>query len=79
MQCIRNGEIIEYYETDYPFPSCLILGYSDDNKEIHVVCSLGDENIWMITAYYPDVNEWQDDLKTRRRLKTVNKNRIKKY
>lgn len=67
IECIQNGEIIEYYEADYPFPSCLVLGHCNSNKGIHVVCSLGEDNVWMITAYYPDDREWQDDLKTRRR------------
>lgn len=26
INCIMNGEIIEQYETDYPYQSCLILG-----------------------------------------------------
>lgn len=67
IKCIQSGEIIEYYSDDYPFPSCLILGCCDNNKEIHVVCSVGEDNIWMITAYFPDESEWQEDLKTRRR------------
>lgn len=56
---MMNGEIIEYYPDDYPFPSCLILGYFNSGKGIHVVCS--------VTAYYPDKNEWLEDLRTRRR------------
>lgn len=67
LHCISNGEIIEYYPEYYPFPSCLILGFSDVGTGIHVVCALGQDNIWMITAYYPDVDEWSDDLRTRRR------------
>ncbi|MFC0903783.1 DUF4258 domain-containing protein [Clostridium sp. MT-14] len=41
INCIINGEIIEYYESDYPFPSCLILGFVDMQKGIHVVCAVG--------------------------------------
>ena len=29
---INNGKIIEYYYDDYPYPSCLILGYNINNK-----------------------------------------------
>lgn len=65
--CLSNGDIIEYYEYDYPYPSCLILGITGDNKRIHVVCVLEGDNIWMITAYYPASSEWLDDFKTRRR------------
>lgn len=67
-ECILKGEIIEYYSSDYPFPSYLISGICDNNKVLHVVCSLGEENLWMITAYYPNTDEWLEDFKTRRRL-----------
>ena len=62
---IESGEIIENYPDDYPYPSCLILGYSDNNP-IHVVCGVSDSELWMITAYHPDEDEWFDDNKTRR-------------
>ncbi|MFG6337693.1 MAG: DUF4258 domain-containing protein [Lachnospiraceae bacterium] len=26
--CIHEGEIIEQYPDDYPYPSCLILGFT---------------------------------------------------
>ena len=34
---IINGEIIESYDSDYPYPSCLIYGVSIENKILHVV------------------------------------------
>lgn len=67
INCLLNGEIIEQYKDDYPYPSCLILGHTVDNRSIHVVCALEEDNLWMITAYYPSKSEWLDDLKTRRR------------
>ena len=66
IDCINNGSIIEYYLDDYPYPSCLILGYNNINTGIHVVCAVGQDNTWMITAYYPSEDEWLEDLKTRR-------------
>ncbi|HHX59441.1 MAG TPA: DUF4258 domain-containing protein [Epulopiscium sp.] len=67
IETISSGEIIEYYESDYPYPSCLILGSSKDGKKLHIVCALGKGSMWMITAYYPNTIEWLEDLKTRRR------------
>ncbi len=67
MSCISNGEIIEFCDDDHPYPSCLILGTTNSNKIIHVVCALESDNIWIITAYYPATSEWLEDLKTRRR------------
>lgn len=63
---IRNGRIIEYYYDDYPYPSCLILGCNIKDKMLHIVCGMSDNLVHMITAYYPDSNIWEEDMKTRR-------------
>ena len=68
LNSIPDGDIIECYPDDYPYPSCLILGYVPEAKVgLHVVCALGQGYVWMITAYYPDEGEWLADLRTRRR------------
>jgi hypothetical protein len=64
-----SGEIIEQYPDDYPYPSVLILGYSD-GKPLHVVTGVGGEKVWLITAYFPTLAQWENDYKTR---KAVNK------
>ena len=68
-KAILNGEIIEVYENDYPYPSCLIYGINLDQEIIHVVCGSNAEEVWIITAYFPDEIECEKDLKTRRRNK----------
>lgn len=68
VQTILSGEIIEQYPEDYPYPSCLILGSTSAGEKIHVVCGRGKEDLWMITAYTPDPDEWEDDLKTRKKV-----------
>lgn len=63
-----HGEIIENYPDDFPHPSCLIYGYTiNDRSVIHVVVSCNEENIGIITAYFPDSDEFENDLKTRKR------------
>lgn len=64
---IANGRILEYYYEDYPFPSCLIQGYSLSNKILHIICGMSDNKVYMITAYYPDSDRWEEDMKTRRK------------
>lgn len=64
---IQTGEIIEQYEDDKPFPSCLIFGYSENNKVLHVVLSMDGNYIYVITAYFPNLIKWNEDFKTRRR------------
>ena len=58
---IETGEIIE----DYPFPSCLILGKSGE-VNIHIVASINADMIYLITAYIPNPDKWEDDFKTRK-------------
>ena len=66
---IKTGKIVEYYYEDYRYPSCLILGYSLDNKMLHIVCGVSENTVHMITAYYPDFNKWEKDMETRRKEK----------
>ena len=67
LSCVKTGEIIEEYPNDYPFPSVLILGKTINNTVLHLVCAKGQNNVWMITVYEPDIKEWYDDLRTRRK------------
>lgn len=67
INCIQSGEIIEQYTDDTPFPSYLILGTSVNGKPLHVVCGLNTGvNCCMITAYYPNIDKWESDNKTRK-------------
>jgi hypothetical protein len=36
---VKTGEIIEQYPDDFPFPSCLLLGKTEEDQWIHVVMS----------------------------------------
>ncbi len=56
---IIHGEIIEEYEDDKPYPSCLIYGIDSKGKPLHVVCSFSPI-IKIITVYYPEENKWID-------------------
>ena len=64
--CVMTGEIIESYPDDYPDSSCLILGLSEEKKGMHIVCGIHEEELWLITAYYPDPEKWSDDFRMRK-------------
>ena len=66
INCILVGEIIEQYPNDYPTPSCLILGIDRLKQFMHVVCGTDGEYLWIITAYYPSRDKWENDFKTRK-------------
>ena len=61
---ISIGEIIEQYPTDYPFPSCLING-----EDIHIVCSVGEGRLYIITAYRPSPEKWEPGGRNRKEIK----------
>ena len=62
-----KGEIIEDYPGDKPYPSFLLLNYVND-EAIHIVASFDKDNktIYIITAYYPDKEIWDESNRNRR-------------
>lgn len=67
--CVNTGEIIEQYPDDFPDPSCLIFGYSLNDKILHVVVSCNGESAKIVTAYYPSNDKFENDMKTRKEKK----------
>ena len=65
-QTISEGAIIEQYPDDHPYPSCLMVHQLPNNSYMHIVVGLGDERLWIVTAYYPDKARWDDDFKIRK-------------
>jgi hypothetical protein len=65
---LANGEIIEQYPSDYPFPSCLVLGHTKAGEALHIVCGSNGTELWLITAYFPNPAEWTEDHKQRRKI-----------
>ncbi|WP_026393520.1 DUF4258 domain-containing protein [Acetobacterium malicum] len=63
---VMTGEIIEDYPDDFPTPSCLILGYITPDTSLHVVIASNGESAKIVTAYYPDKDKWESDMKTRK-------------
>ncbi|RLD70836.1 MAG: hypothetical protein DRJ10_19975 [Bacteroidetes bacterium] len=61
---IKSGEIINEYPNDKPYPSFLILGLVD-KKPIHVVTAYYRKTCIVITAYWPDETQWENDFKTK--------------
>ena len=57
---VLQGEIIEDYPEDTPYPSCLIYGDTFEREPIHSVWAYNEENRWavLITVYRPDPARW---------------------
>lgn len=68
--CGDAPEIIEDYPEDERGPACLVLGWADLARPLHVEVGYGltpGAVIALITAYEPDASKWYPDLRTRRR------------
>ncbi|MBU2446433.1 MAG: DUF4258 domain-containing protein [Bacteroidetes bacterium] len=58
---LTNCEIIEEYPNDPRGESCLVLGFTLENKPIHVVCGKNrSEHLILITVYTPEMPKWKD-------------------
>jgi hypothetical protein len=68
LKIIMEGNIIEDYPEDKPFPSCLLFGLVR-KKPLHVVTSLDEEGemAYIITVYKPSLDKFESDYKTRRK------------
>lgn len=62
MHSTQQGEIIENYPTDTPYPSCLIYGQNQDGKPIHAVWAYASDSqiAILITVYCPHPDRWID-------------------
>lgn len=60
-QAILGGEIIEDYPDDKYGPSCLILGFTQAGRPLHIQCSYPSRPLLkIITLYEPDSDLWTD-------------------
>lgn len=68
LSALDNGEIIEEYENDRPFPSCLVFGKTADSRPLHIVCALPPHvNILIVdTTYIPSEDRWIDFRRRKR-------------
>lgn len=61
VEVVGNAEIIEDYPNDKYGPSCLILGYTQAQRPLHIQCSYPSRTqVKIITLYEPDPNSWVD-------------------
>jgi len=63
---LADGEMIEEYENDAPFPSALFMGWVG-KRPVHVVAALdATQTLYVITAYEPDTEHFEGDFRRRR-------------
>ena len=66
-QAVQNGEVIESYEDDTPYPSVLIFGKTTAGRPIHTVIAYSEDDdlAIVVTVYEPDPAKW---INHRRRI-----------
>lgn len=67
LEVLLSGELIADYPDDRPFPSGLFLGWIH-SRPLHVLAAFDGEReqVFVITAYEPDLTHFEADFKTRR-------------
>ncbi len=67
LDIVRDGETIAEYPDDQPFPSRLLLGFCA-GRPIHVVVGFDRDSGdgYVITAYDPDGDLWDDQFRRRK-------------
>ncbi|MEY4769073.1 MAG: hypothetical protein RL637_1712 [Pseudomonadota bacterium] len=64
---LKNGEIIEHYDNDYPLPSLLINGITKNKRPLHLVVAINEneKQLIIITVYEPNPIKWLNDFSRR--------------
>lgn len=55
-----SPEVIEHYFHDSRGPSCLILGWPDLVRPLHVQVAYTGDTPWLVTLYEPDRQKWEN-------------------
>ena len=68
IQAAESYVMVEEYPKDKYSPSYLLLARQGEDA-FHVLfgADIEGQNVRVVTAYYPSPEEWESDLKTRRR------------
>ena len=62
----NSGEAIERYPDDEPYPSTLLLGWTD-SRPLHVLLAdnVPEKTVIVVTVYEPDDLRWQPGFRRR--------------
>jgi hypothetical protein len=66
MHAGSDAEIVEDYPDDKYYPSCLLLGFTDVARPLHLHVSRADgDSVRIITLYEPNSQEWRNNYRER--------------
>ena len=64
---VFRGTLIEDYPEDARGHSCLMLGWGESERPLHVICAPKPDYLAIITTYLPSLEQWEPDWRTRKR------------
>ena len=68
LAAVDTFELVEAYPTDKYLPSYLLLARNDaDVLHVLFAVDIAGDSVRAVTAYRPDPDEWEADLRSRRR------------
>ena len=68
LQSVDTYELVEAYPDDKYLPSYLVVArYEADVFHVLVAADVEGDSVRVVTSYRPDSQEWEPDMKTRRR------------
>ena len=68
LRAVDTYEILESYPDDKYLPSYLVFCRSQEGVvHLHIAADVSGDNVRIVTAYRPSPQEWDKDLKTRRK------------
>lgn len=59
--------LVENYPDDKRGHSCLVWGKARDGRDLHIVCGISENYLWIITIYEPDKEEWETPERRKRK------------
>ena len=61
-EAMESPEPLEEYPDDHPYPSCLLLLFTNGGRPLHVVAAHDEaaQGIIIVTVYHPDPDRWED-------------------
>lgn len=67
LSTIGVGDVIERYPSDRPFPSYLMMAAGTEPIHVLAAADTTTRTCQIVTAYRPDLEHFEADLKTRRK------------
>jgi len=68
-EALLNCNVIESYSEDKPLPSYLVIGFTKNERPLHILVALDkiEGYIWIITVYEPDQTIWSNQMTKRKK------------